>query len=106
MRIYLGGTNKIDISLGDCTIVTENFFKLVNFLKVSRKTIQGALSNEPIGNDYTVIHTDANLVGSAEVNSHFGLLGLGVAPRFLQKVRARPESATRGLRRFAAGQKP
>ena len=30
-------------------------------------------------------------MGSAEVNSHFGLLGLGVAPRFLQKVRARPE---------------
>ena len=29
-----------------------------------------------------------NIVGSAEVNSHFGLLGLGVAPRFLQKVRA------------------
>ena len=30
-------------------------------------------------------------MSSAEVNSHFGLLGLGVAPRFLQKVRARPE---------------
>ena len=72
-------------------------------------------------------------MSSAEVNSHFGLLGLGVAPRFLQKVRARPEIlrnklgllprreaapaarrlrrdsrplGKRVLRRFAAGQKP
>ena len=36
-------------------------------------------------------------VGSAEVNSHFGLLGLGVAPKFLQKVRARPEILTNKL---------
>ena len=28
--------------------------------------------------------------GFRRVNSHFGLLGLGVATRFLQKVRARP----------------
>ena len=36
-------------------------------------------------------------VGSAEVNSHFGLLGLGVAPRFLQKVRAFAEILTNKL---------
>ena len=47
--------------------------------------------SKPLGNICTVIHTNADPVSSAEVNSHFGLLGLGVAPRFLQKVRARPE---------------
>ena len=31
------------------------------------------------------------------VNSHFGCLGLGIAPRFLQKVRARPEILTNKL---------
>ena len=46
------------------------------------------LTNKPSGNICTIIHTDADPVSSAEVNSHFGLLGLGVAPRFLQKVRA------------------
>ena len=35
--------------------------------------------------------------GFRRVNSHFGLLGLGVAPRFLQKVRARPEILTNKL---------
>ena len=44
-----------------------------------------------LSNICTVIHTDAYPVSSAEVNSHFGLLGLGDAPKSLQKVRARPE---------------
>ena len=35
--------------------------------------------------------------GFRRVNSHFGWLGLGVAPRFLQKVRARPEILTNKL---------
>ena len=35
--------------------------------------------------------------GFRRVNSHFGCLGLGVAPRFLQKVRARPEIWTNML---------
>ena len=46
------------------------------------------LKSMPLRNICTVIHTDADPVISAEVNSDYGLLGLGVAPRFLQKVRA------------------
>ena len=44
-------------------------------------------------------------MSSAEVNSHFGLLGLGVAPRFLQKVRAFAEILTNKLGLFSAAQR-